>query len=248
MTKKRSGQKVLQTLVISGSLLAGAWFLSACAGEPPPQVPEPAKETHTTGPLVSSYTINVPSPQEAVYDGEPHPLSFTFSGEPRPEVVYYPSAPDRDADRYGSYAPPIQAGTYYVRISLPGEDIYGELRILRRPVTIAAAAFQQAVYDGNPKRVEAAVQPPVPLSYSYYPNRELRDAAINAAEEINQNEDFTRSLTETFRGYKRVERAPIELGTYYVWIYFPGDENNKSAQANVEFTIVPPPGVTPRQK
>jgi hypothetical protein len=87
--------------------------------------------------------------------------------------------------------------------------------------------------------VQAEAEPPVLLSYFYYPNQELRDTAVRAAEETVRSGNIARPAVE-FRGYRRVDRAPIEQGTYYVWIYFPGDENHLSTSANVEFTILPP--------
>ena len=182
----------------------------------------------------------VSSPQEAVYDGHPHPLLYTYTGGAAPEIIYYPSEDARENNRNGSSGPPANAGIYYVRASSPEEDVYAEIRILKCPVKLEAAAFQEAFYNGDPKRVEAATVPPVSLSYSYYPNPELRETAIKAAEEAARVNQMTRYMTETFRGYKRVERAPIEEGTYYVWIFFPGDENHLAASAEVEFTILPP--------
>ena len=63
------------------------------------------------------------------------------------------------------------------------------------------------------------------------------DAAIKAEEEAILSK---KELAEIFRGYKRVERAPTEQGTYYVLVYFSGDKNHEPAKAKVEFTILPP--------
>ena len=238
MTKKYSGQMFLKIPVTAGIILAGICFLFSCATNTGPDQPvekETAeKKTAEISPLV------VPSPQEAVYNGEAQPLTFTYTGEEEVDVVYYPSAEARAGDNYGSYAAPVLAGVYYARVSIPEENVYAEYRIRRCPVKIEAAEIQNAVYNGNPKRVTAKSEQPVSLSYSYYPNRELRDTAVRAAEGSDSGDDSTRPLTMNFSGYKRVERAPIEQGTYYVWIYFPGDDNYEAAQAFVEFTILPP--------
>jgi len=105
---------------------------------------------------------------------------------------------------------------------------------------IEAEEIQQTHFDGNPKRVQARAEPPVPLFFSYYPNRELRETAQRAVRETTSRGDSVRRLTQTFRGFRRMERAPVEQGIYYVWIFFPGDNNHEAAHANVEFTILPP--------
>ncbi|MDR0388713.1 MAG: hypothetical protein LBH73_01425, partial [Spirochaetaceae bacterium] len=66
------------------------------------------------------------------------------------------------------------------------------------------------------------------LSAVYYPTREAREAAAQAA-----------SRSEVLRGFTRVERAPIEPGTYYVTVYYPGDNNYQYAKLDVELTIHP---------
>ena len=178
--------------------------------------------------------------QEAVYNGKPQPLSYTYAGEDEPEIIYYPSPKARDEERGGSYSAPIRTGAYYALIRSFYEEVFVEYRILKCPVRIEAAEIQAAFYDGNPKRVLVNTEPQVPLSYSYYPNPELRDAAVKAAMEAALIGDTGQSIAEIFKGYKRVDRAPVEQGTYYVWVYFPGDENHEAAQAYVEFTILPP--------
>ena len=92
------------------------------------------------------------------------------------------------------------------------------------------------MYDGTAKRVRASVQPNFPLLYSYYPNPDLREAAQKAAREAAGAEN---AVTQAFRGYRRVDRPPTETGTYYVWIYYPGDENYMSASTDVEFIVTP---------
>ena len=110
----------------------------------------------------------------------------------------------------------------------------------KRPVKIITEEFQQAPYDGNPKRIQASSEPPVRLFISYYPNRQLMETAQRAVGEAPSGGNPTRRLTQTFSGYRRVEQSPVEQGTYYVWIYFPGDDNHETAHAQVEFTIIAP--------
>ena len=108
---------------------------------------------------------------------------------------------------------------------------------IKRPVNIVAEETQFAIFNGDPKRIRAASEPAVTLSFSYYPNLELLETAKKSA--IN-NPPGQSTVTQTFAGYRRVDRAPSEMGTYYVWIYYPGDKNNESASVDVEFTILPP--------
>lgn len=183
--------------------------------------------------------VIVKSSQVVVYNGKPQPISFSYAGEQDLNIVYYPSREARTENREGSPAAPVQAGTYFVRIRNSYEELLAEYRILKRPVTIEAAENQYAYYNGDPKRIKAGAEPSVPLSYSYYPNRELREAAQNAVKEpVSGGNSGRRLLTQSYTGYRRVERAPIEPGTYYVWIYFPGDKNHEAAQKNVQFTIL----------
>jgi len=188
--------------------------------------------------------FTVASPQEAVYNGRQQAISYLYAGEGKPDIVYYASQRDRAEDRRGSRTAPLDAGRYYVRLIRPGtgkaqntREFYAEFIILKRPVRIQARENQQAVYNGDPKRVQASAEPAVSLSFSYYPNRELLEAAKSSAADTPQGQS---TITRTFRGYRRIETAPSEQGTYYVWIYFGGDKNHESASAEVEFTILPP--------
>jgi hypothetical protein len=222
------------------ALFAGALSVfTACAGMVPKEVP----------------SVHAPSPQETIYNGQSQPVSFSYEMQEVPELVYYSSEDDRKNDQRGSGDAPVQAGLYYVRIRIPPEngpglpeDVFVDYRILKSPVKIRAEPVQEAVYNGDPKRVRAGAEPPVPLSYSYYPNAGLRDAAAKEAEDVPQSGlSGAGALSRggvpsaVFRGFRRVERAPIEQGTYYVRVYFPGDENHEAASVNVEFTILPPP-------
>ena len=229
----------------AGVLLSMAWIFFACtssagsvsgandAGSEDP-VTERQKQKPPPLPLIVSLY------QEAVYNGRPQPLSYTYAGEDEPEIIYYPSPKARDEGRGGIYSPPTRTGAYYALIRSLYEEIFVEYRILKCPVKIEAVDIQAAFYDGNPKRVLVNTEPPVPLSYFYYPNPELRDAAVKAAMAAASIGDTGQSTEDIFKGYKRVDRAPVEQGTYYVWVDFPGDENREAAQAYVEFTILPP--------
>ena len=240
-----TGQTILGALISAAFLALLSLFFSACAGRNASVMEDPVPEA--PGHSGNSMII-VKKSQEVVYNGKPQPISFSYTGKEAPGIIYYPSSQARREERRGTTAAPVRAGTYYVRLlgysdgknHLLVEEHFVEYRILKCPVKIEAKKTQEAFYNGDPKRVQAKTDPPVLLSYSYYPNRELRETAQRAAAEIAAQKGSGQIPTDAYKGYKRVERAPTEQGTYYVWVYFPGDENYEAAQVNVEFTIYPP--------
>ena len=228
------GNAVMRILV-SIAVLPAAGFFGSCATEKPQAAPPQQEEV---------YLFDVRSPQDYVYSGKPQAISYIFTGDIKPDIVYYTSPRDRAEDRRGSRTDPVDAGTYYVRLIRPGKgknvpakEFFAVMNILKRQVKIDAEKTQTAIFDGNPKRITAVVDPAVPLSYSYYPNLELMEAAKKSSAE---NPPGQSTITQTFRGYRRVDRAPNEQGSYYVWIYYPGDDNHTSASVDVMFTILPP--------
>jgi len=229
----------LQLMAIAAILPVLTGVFSSCAS------------SETAGTKTSSdqeqeevYLFEVRSPQELVYNGKRQAISYLYTGEGKPDVVYFTSQKDRAEDRKGSHTEPVEAGTYYVRLirpgkgkTIPAKEFFAEFRILKCPVVINAAKIQEAIYDGNPKRIQADSEPAVSLSYSYYPNLELMESAKKSAADTNPGQN---TMVQTFRGYRRIDRAPSEQGTYYVWIYYPGDDNYDSASVDVQFTILPP--------
>ena len=247
---KKSGCIFSGLLALSAALgVAFGAFLTvlSCASSAPAGVETPAEKAVPAAREEQEIPqLIVKSSQEAVYNGKPQPISFYYTGNGTPRIIYYPSQQARKEDKTGSTSAPVRAGTYYVRIKYPDGNKYtsnmevlAEYRIQKCAVKIETEKIQQAYYNGNPKRAQARAEPPVPLSYSYYPNRELRETAQKAVGEPVSGGTSSQRLTQSYSGYKRVDRAPIEEGTYYVWIYFPGDENYKAAHANVEFVILP---------
>jgi len=243
MTNTHSGRKFSGSLAIAACLTFFPLVFSACASEEPAVTAAVAVAVRDEPvfPLLLFDTSQV-----AVYNGQPQPISYYYSGNGKPEIIYYSSQKARMEDRGGSTAAPVRAGTYYVRARLTSEnkhtpvrEVLAEYWILKSQVKIEAEEIQYTYYNGDQKRIKAKVEPPVPLFYSYYPNRELMETAQRAVEEPIPGESSIRLLTKTYSGYKRVDRTPFEEGTYYVWIYFPGDENHEAANANVEFTILP---------
>ena len=184
--------------------------------------------------------LTVSSPQETEYSGLPQPLKYSYKGKDEPLILYYPSSRARGEGRGGSYEAPVKTGVYYVHIVCRDEEEFAEYRIIKRRVKIEAEEVQTAVYNGDPKRVEVYVEPEITLFYTYYQNRELMEAARNTVRQAEAEGKSLRVPSDTYTGYKRVEHAPIEQGTYFVWVYYPGDENNESAEVIIEFTILPP--------
>jgi hypothetical protein len=195
--------------------------------------------------LKSAPEIVSPLYQEAIYNGRPQPIEAKAEIDAPLQVIYYPSAAARWFDEDGYDYAPVETGVYYARIKRPswngydrGEDVDVEYHIKKATVEIIADEGQNAAYNGDPKRVIASAEPDVPLSFSYYPNANVARAAIRA---LAQPDADTRSgISAALSGLKRVERAPIEQGVYYVVVYFPGDDNYHLAYKEVKFTIDPP--------
>ena len=242
MSAKFPGRMRTAIIISAGFLVLFAALFSACATakkQYPDREKEPANGDFGKKKL---FSLVVPSPQEAVYDGKAQRFIFYYDGDEEPELLFYPSREARAMNRDGSAAAPVQAGVYYVSVRCDNEEAYAEFRILKHPVKIKAMDVQETYYNGNPKRVQASSEPDLPLSYSYYPNPELRAEAIKIALENAVKGNYRPPPQSDFKGYRRVDRAPSEQGTYYVWIYFPGDINHEAASAMVEFTILPPRG------
>jgi hypothetical protein len=129
-------------------------------------------------------------------------------------------------------------GLYYVQVEILSRrndadtEIIIEYFIDRAPVNIIAEEKQEALYNGDPKRIKAEADSPVRLSASYFLTPQARSAASLPDTQAEQR-------SAALRGYKRVERPPIEPGTYYVNVYYEGDKNYKPALKEIEFTIVP---------
>jgi len=246
MTSRKFYRLSLAVLFSAGITVLCIQTFSGCAGSAA-STDSAASNTASHAPVKEKQkepSLTIQSPQETIYSGKALPITFSYDGEDHPEVFYYLSLRALEEQRGGSYMAPTETGLYYVLVRCLYEELTLEYRILKRPVKIFAAPFQEAVFNGSPKRIQAEADSQVPLSYSYYPNRELRDAAIKAEKENAANRV---ELTEIFRGYRRVDRAPTEQGTYYVWIYYPGDKNHEAAHANVQFTIHPAPAASPRK-
>jgi hypothetical protein len=186
--------------------------------------------------------VDVPLRQRTTYNGKAQPIQVDVVEDKAPLVItYFDSAKALEDGKGGSSEAPVDGGLYFVRIERPegngyaaGDDIVIEYRIDARAVRIIAGDRQEAVYDGNPKRVKAESDPPLALSFSYFPNRESMMMVFRSVER-----QFDRQGNVP-RGYTRVERPPIEPGTYYVLVYFSGSRNYRSASKEIEFTINPP--------
>ena len=200
----------------------------------------------------SAQTVeNLPSPviytsayQETFYNGRQQPIAAKCVPEIPLIIIYYNSKYDYWAIQNGFYDPPAEPGLYYVSVNCaPGygynlsDDLLVEYRIKKASVSIIAEAVQNAVYNGSPRRVQATSDPAVPMSYSYYPNPELRQAAA----EVFKKPDYEiqSSLSSALQRFQRVESAPSEQGTYYVLVYFNGNEKYEPAYIEIEFTIHP---------
>ncbi|MDR1211597.1 MAG: hypothetical protein LBK40_05130 [Spirochaetaceae bacterium] len=171
--------------------------------------------------------LTVAAYQQTVYNGMPQPIEVPRTDRGPLEIRYFSAGEEPDGE--GSEDPPIAAGVYYVRVRQPGDDsgLMVEYHIGKAPVTIIAEPVQEAVYNGSPKSVAARSEPSLGLNAVYYPTREAREAAAGS------------SAAPDVRGYTRVERAPIEPGTYYVTVYYSGDANYQYTKFDIELIIHP---------
>jgi len=181
--------------------------------------------------------------QETVYNGSPQSITARCDQDIPLVITYYRNREDYITIQNGFYDSPAEPGLYYISVNCaPGygyayiDDMLVEFRIKKAPVKIIADETQNAVFNGNPRRVQAAAEPVVPLSYSYYPNPLLRRAAL---EDFLLPDTGQSSLATALHGFTRVESAPIEQGIYYVLVYFNGDDRYEKTYKEIEFTINP---------
>jgi len=195
--------------------------------------------------LLQSPVITAVPYQETVYTGYPQPI--TASCEPAVPLVitYYHSVGDYWNIQNAFYDAPAEPGFYYVSINCaPGygyahtDDFLVEYVINKASVEIIADEIQSASYNGNPRRVQAESEPAVSLSYSYYPNPELRQTAVEAFS--RPGGEAGSALSSALQNFTRVERAPAEQGIYYVLVFFSGNERYEPVYKEIEFTIGPP--------
>ena len=182
-----------------------------------------------------------------MYNGRPQAIEARCDDDTISLTInYYLTENSRWFNEKGTGFAPSEPGLYYVKISLPqgivfespAKDVFVDYQIRKAPVRIIAEKIQSANYNGDPKRVQAVSEPDLPLSYSYYPSLDLRQAAAEAFS--NPDEEGRTSLITALQRFTRVERAPKEQGTYYVMVYFPGDSRYEPAMGEVDFTINPP--------
>ncbi|MCL2834294.1 MAG: hypothetical protein FWD78_14070 [Treponema sp.] len=248
--KFRGGKAILITGLIAGFLLTSqiscktapeAEVQTVTVQHDPQLQPKPEQQNEKPLPVP---VITVSPYQEAVFTGSP--LTITaYCESPVPLIItYYSSRDDYWMIRGGFFDGPVEPGTYYVNINSapgygygPAGDTLVEFCIKKAPVTITAEALQSAPYNGSPRRVLALAEPDVQLSYSYYPNAQLQQAALEAF--LRPDGNVQSSLSSALQNFTRVERAPVEQGVYYVLVFFPGNARYEPACAEVEFTIGP---------
>ncbi|GHV47780.1 hypothetical protein AGMMS49546_37750 [Spirochaetia bacterium] len=211
--------------LITGVLAASLLVLS-CGSQ---------KDVLDEPPIITSATY-----QHTQYNGKPQPIEAAASrtGTAPFIITYFPSEDALLKDEGGTTEPPVVVGQYYARIERPagkgyaaGPNVKVEYYIQKAFVTITAEEKQSALYNGDPRQAQASADPPLPLSFSYYPSREAREAASPSL--------MADAATAALKDYTRAEQAPIEQGTYYVTVYYPGDANYLFASKDVELTIRP---------
>ena len=215
---------------------------SSSASGTPPQAPPAGRAPSGPAAALPVPRVIVSTLQETFYNGSPQAIQARCEQQIPLIITYYPNAEDYRKIRNEFYNPPSEPGTYFVSVNCARgygyadiNDILVEYRIKKGIVRITADRVQSAVYNGNPRRVQAAADPAVPLSYSYYPNIEVMKTAVEAF----VRPDNQQTLSSVLQRFKRVESAPTEQGVYYVLIYFNGNDRYEPVYSEVEFTINP---------
>ena len=198
---KRTMGNYLRTLFIMTAL---AFFSCASKG---PLLEE--------APIITSATY-----QHTQYNGRNQAVEVTAAKDDVPPfiITYFRSEGDLEQDRNGSAEAPVEVGDYYARIARPegkgyqrGNTIKIEYHIQKAFISIIADPVQRFAWDGRPKAVMAAVEPPVDLIVSYY------DAARPAAEPL--------------------PAPPSEPGRYRAAVVFPGNDRYMGASRKIELQI-----------
>jgi hypothetical protein len=166
-------------------------------------------------PIITSATL-----QHTLYNGRPQPITVETAKPGALYSVTYFSGQDAIERNEGGFCEaPARVGVYYASIKRPagngyaaGRPVSVEYHIQKAFVTILAEEKQEARYDGLPKTITAAAQPPVPLLVSYY--------------------SLPRSANDA-----PARDAPAKPGVYRVTISFDGDENYRPVSKDVEFGI-----------
>jgi hypothetical protein len=176
-------------------------------------------------PVITSATY-----QHSLYTGNPQPIEAAASktGTAPFIITYFPSLEALEKDEGGTTETPSAVGDYYARIERPAGNGYArgraipvEYHIQKAFVNITVAEQQRYPYDGQPKPVQAQADAPVELAFTYFPSEAARRQGT--------------SLNGQPAGGST--QAPIEPGTYYVVVSFPGDGNYRDAAKEVELAI-----------
>jgi hypothetical protein len=198
----------MRTILLRGivaAAVAGAG-LTSCAAE---------KRGWEYAPIITSATY-----QHTQYNGKSQPVEVKAAKEDvSPFIItYFRSPEDEEYGLNGSADPPSEVGDYYVRVERPagngyrqGSPVKIEYHIQKAFITIAAESVQRFRYDGKPKEITAATEPPEDpsLVFSYF-------AEGNAA---------------------ALAFPPAEKGVYRVAVVFPGNERYLGASRDIELRI-----------
>jgi hypothetical protein len=187
-------------------LIMTAFVVFSCASR------EPLWED---APIITSATY-----QHTQYNGRSQAVEAAAAkGDAPPFIVtYFRSPAELEQDRNGSADAPVEVGDYYARIERPGGKGYRrgntitiEYHIQKAFITITADPVQRFAWDGSPKAVAVAAEPPVDLAVSYY------DAADPAAEPL--------------------PAPPSAPGRYRAAVVFPGNDRYMGASRDIELRI-----------
>jgi len=202
----------LKKIGICGMAAVLVLVLAACLSE---------NEALESGSLKDPPIITSATHQHTLYNGRGQPIEAASAKDdaPAPVVTYFPSEEHLLRNEGGSAEAPSAVGDYIVRVERPegngyrrGPDVKVEYHIQRALIVIKADDRQEYGFDGNPKPVAASADPPVELSFAYYPlSADAADPPLSG--------------------------LPADRGVYRVRISYPGNANYMGASKEVELTI-----------
>ena len=200
---------VLSGVVVVAGLITGliaGLMAGSCAAE---------RQRLEDAPIITSATY-----QHTQYNGRNQPIEARAAREDAAPfvVTYFRSEEDLECGLNGRLEPPVEVGDYYVRIERPegngyrqGNPIKIEYHIQKAFITIEAEPVQRVLYDGSPKEITAATEPPVdpPLLFFYFAQSDPAP----------------------------LPSPPAKKGVYRVVAAFPGNERYMGASRDIELRI-----------
>jgi hypothetical protein len=197
---------------ISAAVLAAPLFLIFCVSKSGVEDP----------PIITSATY-----QHTQYNGRNQPVEVRAAKDDVPPfiVTYFTSEENLEKGEGGFSEAPAETGDYYVRVERPagngykaGRNIKIEYHIQKAFISVSADPVQRFAWDGAPKTIAVAADPPVDLTVTYFPAENSQAPATPAAPAA-------------------LAAPPSAKGRYRAVIFFPGNDRYMGASQEIELII-----------